>query len=306
MSPYLLSQLALAIDLGSMSSAAQRLNVTQPTLTRNIKAIEDKVGAPVLVRTSRGVVATDIGERLAERGRAVLAESEAADEVVRQWREGLSSELRIGVGPLLAASFMPELVKASVEQNWPYALRIYCASAAPLIDKLINNQLDVALAPSQLSLHEESLVQSLIFPDELVIVAGAKSELAQTGAVATKEKLEQSNWVIAGAKAGIHGTEAEIFKSLGIQPKIQKTSISGDMMIPRYLLRSTDVLMVLPKNLLTISGGFGAAKIVETDFAPIRRDIALWMRKSDQFRVDLLNFAHRVEDHLRHRVALLD
>ncbi len=299
MDPRLLSHLALAIDLGSLNSAAQRLNVTQPTLSRNIRIIEDRVGAPVLVRTSHGVVATDVGELLAERGRAVLTEAEAADEAIRQWREGLTSELRVGVGPLLAASFMPNLIKASLEQNWPYALRIQCTSAAPLIDKLIDHQLDIALAPAQLRLHEESLVQHIVFPDELVIVAGAKSELAQDGVIATKDKLEQARWVIAGARAGIHGTETEIFQFLGIEPKIQNISISGDLMIPMHLLRTTDALMALPKNLIGLFGDLGTAKIVQSEFPSIRRDIALWSRKIEQNRVDLLDFTARLEAYLK-------
>ena len=44
MDPRLLIQLAVAIDLGSINRAAKRLNVTQPTLSRGIKIIEDRVG----------------------------------------------------------------------------------------------------------------------------------------------------------------------------------------------------------------------------------------------------------------------
>ena len=240
MDPRLLTQLAVAVDLGSINRAAKRLNVTQPTLSRSIKIIEDRVGAPVLIRESHGVIATDVGERLAERGRAIRAEAEAADDALRQWREGLISELRLGVGPFLAATIIPGLVEKSLRGTWPYALRVLSASAAPLIRRLIDNRVDVVLAPSQLRLHEESLTQNVVFPDRLVIVAGAKSELAREGVVATKEKLERARWVIAGARAGIHGTESELFRFLGIEPRKQNISISGDLMIPLHLLKTSD------------------------------------------------------------------
>ena len=236
MDPRLLTQLAVAIDLGSINRAAARLNITQPTLSRNIRIIEDRVGAPVLVRESHGVIATDVGERLAERGRAILAEAEAADDTLRQWREGLMSELRLGVGPLLAATIIPGLVEKSLGSQWPYALRVVSASAGPLIQRLIDNRVDAVLAPSQLRLHEESLTQEIVFPDRLVIIAGARSELAREETIATRDKLESARWVIAGARAGIHGTESEIFQFLGIEPKRQNVSVSGDLMIPLHLL----------------------------------------------------------------------
>ena len=298
MDPRLLTQLAVAIDLGSINKAAKRLNVTQPTLSRSIKIIEDRVGAPVLVRQRYGVIATDIGERLAERGREILADVEAADDTIRQWRDGLNSELRLGVGPLLAATLIPSLVESSLRGQWPYALRIFSASAAPLIQRLIDNRVDVVLAPSQLRLHEESLAQTIVFPDRLVIVAGANSELARDKADVTKQKLESARWVIAGARAGIHGTESEIFRFLNIEPKNQNLSVSGDLMIPLHLLRTTDALVALPERLVGMLGDLGGARIVPTDFPEIRRDIALWVRKPEQHHTEIMHFSDRLTEHL--------
>ena len=298
MDPRLLTQLAVSIDLGSISKAAKRLNLTQPTLSRSIQIIEDKVGAPVLIRQRHGVVATDLGERLAERGRAILAEAEAADDALRQWREGLISELRLGVGPFLAATIIPGLVEKSLRGTWPYALRIFSASAAPLIRRLIDQRVDVVLAPSQLRLHEESLTQDVVFPDRLVIVAGARSELSREGVVATKEKLERARWVIAGARAGIHGTESELFSFLGIEPRKQNVSVSGDLMIPLHLLKTSDALVALPERLIGLMGDLDGARTIQSDHPEIRRDIALWVRKSEQHRTEILHFAKMLRDHL--------
>ena len=63
MNPKYLAQLATIVELGSVTKAAQKLNTTQPTLSRIIKLIEDRVGAPVLRRGRHGVTATEIGFR---------------------------------------------------------------------------------------------------------------------------------------------------------------------------------------------------------------------------------------------------
>lgn len=298
MDSRLLVQLAVAIDLGSLNRAAQRLNVTQPTLSRAIRIIEDRVGAPVMTRESYGVVATDIGERLAEHGRAILAESEQADTALRQWRDGMKSELHLGIGPLLAATLIPSLAERVLREKWPYSLKIFSASAAPLIRRLKDEQLDVVLAPAQLRLHHESLTQQIVFPDKLVIVAGAKSRLAAPDAVATKALLEEANWIVAGARAGIHGTEEEIFRYLEIEPKRLNLFVSGDLQIPLHLLKTSDALVALPERLFNQMDDLTGARIVQFDFPEIRRDIALWVRKSEQNRTDFLHFREALCTHL--------
>ena len=50
MDPKLLTQLAIIVELGSVTKAARKLNVTQPTLSRSIKIMEDRVGGPLLRR----------------------------------------------------------------------------------------------------------------------------------------------------------------------------------------------------------------------------------------------------------------
>ncbi|WP_417784385.1 helix-turn-helix domain-containing protein, partial [Terasakiella pusilla] len=65
MNPNLLQQLAIVVKQGSISRACEQLYITQPTLTRSIKQLEMKVGAPLLIRTRYGVEPTEIGARLA-------------------------------------------------------------------------------------------------------------------------------------------------------------------------------------------------------------------------------------------------
>ena len=297
MDPKLLVHLAVAIDYGSLNRAAHHLGLTQPTLSRSIKIIEDRVGGPVLLRESFGVVATDVGEILAQRGRAVLAEAENADRALRDWREGRRLELNLGVGPLLAATVIPEFIQKAVQSRWPYKLKLSVASAAPLIERLNDGRLDVVLAPSQLRLHNEYLAQDTILPDRLIILAGRKSRLSKPGVRTTKSDLEDAKWIIAGARAGIHGTETDIFDRLGIKPRSVEFVISGDLLIPLHLLRTTDCLIVLPERLFLLLDDTDGVGMVQFDFDTVRRDIALWMRKSDQHKTDFLHFKQAVIEH---------
>lgn len=105
--------------------------------------------------------------------------------------------------------------------------------------------------------------------------------------------------MIAGARAGIHGTESELFCFLGIEPRKQNISISGDLMIPLHLLKTTDALVALPERLIGLLGDLGGARIVQSEFPEIRRDIALWVRKNEQHRIEFLHFSEQLGEHLQ-------
>src|SRR3954469_15613691 len=68
----------VAADLGTLGRAAVRLHVSQPSLSKRLAALEAKVGAQLLERSSRGVSLTPAGRRLYSHAQALL---EAADEV---------------------------------------------------------------------------------------------------------------------------------------------------------------------------------------------------------------------------------
>jgi molybdate transport repressor ModE-like protein len=89
MEPRYLRQLAEIIDLGSLSLAAKSLNVSQPTLSRNIKSLEALIGAPVLRRGRYGVTPTHIGAALGREGRAIREALRQAELDLGRWKGGL-------------------------------------------------------------------------------------------------------------------------------------------------------------------------------------------------------------------------
>jgi len=71
------------VEEGSLSGAAARIGVAQPSLSQHVKTLEGRLGAELLVRSSKGVTATDAGNILVQRAREILAAVESATEEVR-------------------------------------------------------------------------------------------------------------------------------------------------------------------------------------------------------------------------------
>ncbi|MXW87609.1 MAG: hypothetical protein F4Z55_17610 [Boseongicola sp. SB0667_bin_21] len=65
------------------------------------------------------------------------------------------------------------------------------------------------------------------------------------------------------------------------------------------MLKTTDALVALPERLIGMLGDLGGARIVQSNFPEIRRDIALWVRKQEQHRIEILHFSERLEEHLQ-------
>ena len=81
---------------GSFRRAADELNITQPALSRQMKALEDEVGGRLLEREASGVKPTGLGHTLMKTMRPVLTGYEAALAEIRRHARGFQNELRIG------------------------------------------------------------------------------------------------------------------------------------------------------------------------------------------------------------------
>lgn len=125
--------------------AAERCHVSQPTLSAQIKKLEEQLEVRLVERSQRRVMLTDIGEEILSRARRVLQEVDAVCEIARSHQDPLSGELRIGliptVGPYLLPAVAPVLRKALPR------LRLYLVEhqTADLLAALDAGRVDLAI-----------------------------------------------------------------------------------------------------------------------------------------------------------------
>lgn len=294
MDPKHLHYLGEVVRYGSISRAAEQLGIAQSTVTRVVKILEDRVGAPIVQRGRYGVSPTEIGDMLAAHGRKISAETAAAATEVERWRAGLGGELRVGVGPMLALSVMPRFLAGRVSKGRRYPILVVTAAAAPLVDQLNEGTLDVALAPEELNLHQEKLFQQVVFKDEMAIFTGPMSPLVNRTRPVDKAQLENCTWIRVGVQSGIHGSAREVFDRLGLEAGAMRLRFSGDVSIALELLRTTDVTVALPRRLTLLCGGISENQLVPVATQLPDRNVALWVTKSNRYRPEILDFRDRV------------
>ena len=86
---------ARIVESGSFSKAAAEFGITQPTATKAVAAMEARLGARLLHRTTRGVSPTEVGTLYYERCKAIAAEIEAADNLATLMQRGVGGTLRV-------------------------------------------------------------------------------------------------------------------------------------------------------------------------------------------------------------------
>ncbi|SBS35208.1 Transcriptional activator protein NhaR [Marinomonas aquimarina] len=291
MNPNHLKQLAIIIKQGSISAAAEQLFITQPTLTRSIQQLEQKVGAPLLKRTRYGVIATEIGERLGQLGEKILAEAEQGNEIIRQWHSGFHNQFSVGIDPLWEYATVDQTTQAFLDEP-RFVFHLRTGSAATQIELLKREQLDFLLGPAHVTVAQRELSRDVLFRDRAAVFAGAKSPLIRLNRPIKKTELERCKWFIAGASAGfMNAPNDEILSNAA------KISFTGGIHSVMHLLQHSDMLVRLPARLALMSGALKAEQMlaIEEDQSP-RRDIALWSLQDDSERPDKQRVRALIQD----------
>ena len=165
--------------------AAERLGIAQPPLSRQIKQMEEDMGAVLFSRGRSSITLTQAGERLHERGRDILNQIEDTQLEVRRIGQGAEGRLRIGFVGSATYGILPNIIK-SFRANYPQInLSLLPMNNAQLHRQLVNRAIDVAFARPTLvdveitvkKLGEEPLV--LAAPDTIDTGQRRSADLAQ-------------------------------------------------------------------------------------------------------------------------------
>jgi len=125
--------------------AAERCFVSQPTLSGQIKKLEDELGVTIFERTNRSVEITPIGDALLVHARLLLEQADAIEQVARAHQDPLAGPLRTGAIPTLSPYLMP-LILVPLKRRYPQLkLVLFEEVTDSLLRRLHQHELDAAL-----------------------------------------------------------------------------------------------------------------------------------------------------------------
>src|SRR5262245_42432669 len=102
---------AAVVDTGGFARAATQLNLSQPALSRQIRALESKLGVPLFDRVGRRALLTSEGEDLLRRSRRLLTDADSLGERARELKKGQTGLVRVGATPQVIETFLAGFLK---------------------------------------------------------------------------------------------------------------------------------------------------------------------------------------------------
>jgi len=189
MDTRLLHYFVAVAEAGTVTRAAERCRIAQPSLTQQLKRLEKTLGVKLFDRLGRGVALTDAGRALLPRARRILAEVRDAEVNLRSDVESGVGQLTIGAIPTMAPYLLPDLLTRLRAQYPACEITVRENLTEQLIELLIDNEIDVALVSSPI---EHDRVQLQVLGSEpLLVVVPTEHPLREAVAISLSELRDQ-------------------------------------------------------------------------------------------------------------------
>jgi LysR family hydrogen peroxide-inducible transcriptional activator len=256
--------------------AAERVNVTQPTLSEQLRALEDRLGVQLVERSRSNVVLTPIGVEVVEIGRRMLHDARHIRDITGGAGRGLAGVIRLGlpltIGPYLLPRVVPELhalhpqLKLYVREELPHALP----------RGLIEGQHDIIIAP--LPVEQAGLEHSVIFEETLYLALPTDHPLAQSSRI-EPEDLKGIELVALGPGHQLREIVVELAKEVGAKMRFDYEGTSLDTL--REMMATGLGVTILPGLYVhTVLRKDSRFKTFTIEGRDLRRTIAMFWRKT--------------------------
>lgn len=125
--------------------AAERCFVSQPTLSGQLKKLEEELGVQLVERSTRQVVMTEVGRAIADQARRVLAQSKAIREIAQVYQDPLAGSLHLGLIPTVAPYLLPVIMPAMMGDYPKLKFWLHEYQTVVLLEKLRRAELDMLI-----------------------------------------------------------------------------------------------------------------------------------------------------------------
>ncbi|WP_295534469.1 LysR substrate-binding domain-containing protein [uncultured Pseudacidovorax sp.] len=211
-----LKQLRLFVavsETGSLLKASARMHLAQPALGQQIAALEAELGAPLFVRSSRGMALTPAGTVFLEHAKVVLADAERARLAVRESLDVPQGDVAIGLPTTIALVATLPILSACRERLPKVRLKLVEGYSGFVREWLLSGRLDLALLYGDAP--EPGLAKQALLDDRLVLVTGASQ--ARVPRKLSLQALARWPLVLPGREHGLRRLIDEACAPAGVQ-----------------------------------------------------------------------------------------
>lgn len=211
-----LRTLLAAVETGSVSAAAQRLNLTQPAASQQVRDLERALGVRLLDRARGRMIPTAAGEAVLDPARRAQAAAEDVVAAAEQHRGGEVGRVRLGTGATACIYLLPAVLAAAKQRMPRLEITVATGNTPDMLRQVEAGALDIAFVTMPVGLGR-SLVGTLMMSDPLVALL--PDAMAPPGATITAMQMAQLPLILYEAGGNTRGLVDGWFRGAGISPR---------------------------------------------------------------------------------------
>lgn len=239
-----LTAFVAAVEQRSIRGAASHLGVSQPAITRLVHDLERDIGAPLLTRSSGGVIPTAQGQVLYEHARIAMRELVAARAEIGRINGQAAGEISIAAVPL-AVMFVPQAMRTFRECFPGTQIRLREELYMERMRLLREGRVDIAVGPIPSDLSTSEFESEEMLVAEMAVVVGRGHRLARATSL---RDVAPGRWVYTSAVLGEEDYAHTLFAMNGIQPPAPAAIVNSTLAL-LSLVAQGDYVALMPRRM---------------------------------------------------------
>ena len=236
-----LEYLVAVADTLHFGQAAQAVHVSQPTLSIQLKKLEETLGVQLFERSNRQVMLTPIGQEITARARRTLDEAEQLKLIARAARDPLAGRLKLGLFPTLAPYLLPSLMP-QLNQHFPELDLLLVEEKTPeLIHQLESGTIDCALLA--MPVHSDTLRVQHLFDEPFMLAVSRRHRLADRKSVKLTD-IANENVLLLEDGHCLRDQALEVCQMVGITESNNFRATSLETL--RHMVTASDAVTLMP------------------------------------------------------------
>lgn len=241
----------------NLHEAANLKGISQPALSKSLKLLEEEIGTPLFVRTSRGLEPTPAGMTLHQYARRLDQEARFASIELHQSTDHLYGKMRVGIGPVLATTTFPKIISEFHRQFPQVSITVETGVSSTLIAALNRDHLDVVVAALPQMPVPDNMVSMPLFKSQMIAIGREGHPLAdRISALDDIAKLRRVGFV-EDREFETNAARAFGQKAQDFLPILQTTSLS----VMFGMLAETDYYAIVSEMILPPAQASGLTKL---------------------------------------------
>lgn len=267
-------------------TASEHCFISQPTLSMQIKKLEEDLGVVIFDRTKQPIVPTEVGAKIIAQARIAIAESNRIIEIVKENSNDVSGELTIGIIPSLAPYLLPLFIGTFTSKYPLVKVKIVELMTEEIIQQLNKDILDVGILVTPLN--EAGVIERPLFYEKMVLYIHKEHPLAKKKILKTTDIATPDLWLLSKG----HCFRSQVMNLCSYQRSSQSELPfeyeSGSLETLKKFVEKEGGFTLLPELAIDPLSKYSNTKVKQFETVPLREVSLAYTRNYSKKRLLVL------------------